>query len=93
MKKRKISHIIADVFDVPLEGIANVPNLQLIGNTILNIDGCVGIKKYESDEIILRSKEFLIHICGDSLSMSTFSQGRISIRGLITAVEMESKEV
>ena len=92
MQKKKFNHIIADVFDVPLEGIANVPNYQLIGNSILNIDGCIGIKKYEEDEIILRSKEFISSIKGQELSMLAFSQGRVSIRGIIEEINVSREK-
>ncbi|MGM9646242.1 MAG: YabP/YqfC family sporulation protein [Eubacteriales bacterium] len=83
MRKRHIEEILSDKFDIPLEGIASVPNAQLIGNSQLNIDGCIGIKKYEPDEIIIKAKDYIITVSGSSLSMLTFSQGRVSVRGLI----------
>ena len=89
MHKKRFSQVIADVFDIPLEGISSVPNTQIIGNAILNVDGCLGVKKYENDEIILRCKDFLLTIVGESLSMITFSQGRVSIRGLIRIYKIE----
>ena len=81
--KKAFGQIIADKFDIPLEGINSVPCAQLIGNNMLNIDGCLGIKKYEMDEIIIRTKYYLLTISGDSLSMLMFSEGRVSIRGEI----------
>jgi sporulation protein YqfC len=92
MQNKKFKHIIADVFDVPLEGIANVPNLQLLGNSVLNIDGCIGIKKYEEDEISVSSKNFIMSVYGKELSMLTFSQGRVNIRGIITDIKISLKE-
>lgn len=89
MQKKKFSELISESFDIPLEGISSVPSAQIIGNTLLNLDGCVGIKKYEVDEIIVRSKDFVIHVNGSSLSMLTFSQGRVSIRGNIFTYKIE----
>ncbi len=89
MRKRKLNEIISDKFDIPLEGIASVPNAQFVGNSQLNIDGCIGIKKYEPDEIIIRSKDFILKINGSSLSMMTFSLGRVSIRGYIFSYSIE----
>lgn len=83
MRKRHIEEILSDKFDIPLEGIASVPNAQFVGNSQLSIDGCIGIKKYESDEIVIRAKDYMITVSGSSLSMLTFSQGRVSVRGLI----------
>lgn len=89
MLKKGLAQIISDKFDIPLDGIASVPNAQMIGNTMLSIDGCVGIKKYETNEIIIRAKDYLLKIIGESLSMLTFSQGRVSIRGEIFSYSIE----
>ena len=83
MRKRHIEEILSDKFDIPLEGIVSVPNAQFVGNSQLSIDGCIGIKKYEPDEIVIRAKDYMITVSGSSLSMLTFSQGRVSVRGLI----------
>ncbi len=89
MIKKSLGEMISDRFDIPLNGISAVPNAQLIGNTQLSIDGCVGIKKYKDDEIIIRCKSFILFITGSSLSMMTFSQGRVSIRGYIKSYTVE----
>jgi len=89
MNRRSFGEIISDKFDIPLNGIASVPQAQFIGNTQLNIDGCIGIKKYKDDEIIIRCKSFLLFISGSSLSMITFSQGRVCIKGFIKAYVIE----
>lgn len=88
MKKKLVRQVISDVFDIPLEGIANVPNTQIIGNNILNIDGCTSVKKYDKEEIILKARSYILTIKGSELSMTNFAQGRVSIRG-----EMYSYEV
>jgi len=89
MLKKSVSELISDRFDIPLNGISSVPNAQFVGNTQLNIDGCIGIKKYKEDEIIIRCKTFLITVGGISLSMLTFSHGRVSIRGYIHSYLIE----
>ena len=89
MQKKNITQIISDKFDIPLDCLASTPNAQMIGNNMLSIDGCIGIKKYETDEIIIRTKDFLLKIMGNSLSMLTFSQGRVSIRGEIFSYNIE----
>ncbi len=89
MLKKKIEQFFSDSFDVPLDCILDIPNTQLIGNTQLNIDGCLGIKKYEISEIIIRCKHHFIKITGNDLSMLTFSQGRVSVRGKIYSYQIE----
>ncbi len=90
MLKRGLAQTITDKLDIPLEGIASVPTTQIIGNTIMSIDGCVGVKKYEPDEIVLRTKEYMLKIGGIELSMLTFSQGRVNIRGEIKSLNIEA---
>lgn len=83
MLKKHIEKIVTDKFDIPLDGILDVPNAQLIGNKQLYIDGCTGIKKYEENEIIISTKSYSLRVTGKELSMLTFSQGRVCIRGII----------
>ena len=90
MRKRLIEEILSDKFDIPLECIASIPNAQFLGNSQLNIDGCIGIKKYEQTEIIIHSKDYILTIEGSSLSMITFSQGRVSIRGNINSYSVRN---
>lgn len=90
MQKKKLSEIISEKFDIPLESLSSVPSAQMIGNSMLSIDSCIGIKKYETDEIIIRTKNFLLKIIGEELSMLTFSQGRVNIRGTIFSYSIES---
>ncbi len=89
MQRKNVGQIISDIFDIPLDGIADIPNAELIGNTFFNVDGCIGIKKYEKNEIILRCKKYILKISGDELLMTIFSQGRVSIRGFIKSYEVE----
>ena len=89
LKKHAIGTFISDNFDIPLEGILEIPNAHFIGNSNLDIDGCVSIKKYDFEEIVIRCKDFIIKICGENLSMVTFSKGRVSIRGIIRLYSIE----
>jgi sporulation protein YqfC len=89
MSKKKISDIISDKFDIPLEGILDIPNAHFIGNKHLDIDGCMSIKKYDLDEIIIKCKNYLLKISGSELSMLEFSKGRISIKGYINQYQIE----
>ena len=89
MLKKSIEQFFSYNFDIPLDGILDIPNAQLIGNNCLNIDGCIGIKKYEESEIIIKCKRFILTVTGMCLSMLTFSQGRVSIRGEILCYKIE----
>ena len=92
MKKRFLQHAISDVFDIPLEGILSVPNVQIVGNSIVNVEGCKSVKKYDKAEIILRSSGYQITIKGSELSMTNFSEGRVSIRGRVLSYEVLESE-
>ncbi|MBE6624182.1 MAG: hypothetical protein E7622_00905 [Ruminococcaceae bacterium] len=89
MRKKKFEEVIFDKFDIPLVGIASIPNAQFVGNSQLSIDGCIGIKKYEGTEIIVRAKDYILKITGSSLNMMTFSGGRVTIRGYISTYCVE----
>lgn len=89
MIKKNLNEMISDKFDIPLNGITSVPNAHFVGNTQLSIEGCLGIKKYDDDEIIISTKSFILYIKGASLSMMSFSLGRVSIKGFISSYSIE----
>ena len=89
MLKKSIAQIITDKFDIPLDALSSIPNVQMLGNTMMSIDGCIGIKKYETEEIIIRTKDFMLRISGKELTMLTFSEGRVSVRGEINSYSIE----
>ena len=89
MRKKDIEEFIFDKFDIPLEGITAIPNAQMVGNSQLSIDGCIGIKKYEPNEIVIRAKDYVLTVNGSSLNMMTFSGGRVTIRGYISTYGVE----
>ena len=89
MLKKKLEEFFSDSFDIPLDGILEIPSVQMIGDTQLSIEGCIGIKKYESNEIIVRCKHHILKVLGESLSMLTFSHGRVNIRGKIYNYQVE----
>ena len=43
MLKKGLGQLISEKFDIPLECLSTVPNTQIIGNSMLSVDGCVGI--------------------------------------------------
>ena len=90
MQKKGLTQIISEKFDIPLESLSSVPNAQIIGNNILSLNGCIGIKKYETDQVIIRTKDFLLTITGTDLTMLAFSQGRVSIKGEIKMYGIEA---
>ena len=92
MFKKKIENFFSDSFSIPLDSILEIPNAQFIGNKLLHIDGCIGVKKYDNKEIAIKCKKHIVKIFGDSLSMLIFSQGRVTIRGKIFSYQIEEIE-
>lgn len=87
--KGKIQQFLFDNLDIQTDLFFNFPNVQIVGNHMLSIEGCIGIKKYETDEIILRCKNYNVSIIGKDLTMLTFTQGKINVRGEIKRYEIE----
>lgn len=89
MIKKKIENFFNDSFSIPLDTILEIPNAQFIGNKLLHIDGCIGVKKYDKTEVVIKCKKHIVKVLGESLSMLVFSQGRVSIRGKINSYLIE----
>ena len=89
MIKNQFKKLFSDSFSVPFDSICDIPNAQFTGNKKINIEGCLGIKKYDISEIIIKCKKHNLTIQGNNLSMLTFTHGKLSITGIITSYQIE----
>jgi hypothetical protein len=104
MKKRKIhserpslAELLSGFVDVPADLISGM-SLEMRGRNEMVLCGCREILCYSPEMISLNQGGYCILIGGRRLTMSSYSDGRISIRGEIDRIdycgggEVEKKE-
>ena len=93
MKKRKICHerptlpeILSRFADIPAD-LTSGMSLEMRGRNELLLCGCREIICYSQESIKLIQCGYCVSVVGRRLVMSSYSEGRISIRGEIDGID------
>lgn len=93
MKKRKIRHeretlpeLLSRLADIPAD-LTSGMSLEMRGRNELVLCGCREILCYAPERITLIQCGYCISIEGRRLTMSSYSDGRISIRGEVDRID------
>ena len=68
----------AEMFDLPADGIAGVPRLELVGDGELRVENHKGILAYGREEIHISGGIYLIKISGQDLGIELLITGKIA---------------
>lgn len=76
-----------DAFKEPVVQLVQEPQLQIIGNTELYIEGCKAILEYDDImvKLVVGKKELLI--IGKNLWVSGYTESSITVKGVFQAFE------
>lgn len=86
---QKIDSVISSICDIPPQSISGVPQLEISGDGFVTVSGCTGIEEYTDELLLIKTKMNKIRIIGEKLNLSTFSEDRLSVSGLIKTVSFE----
>lgn len=68
-------------------GIPQLYRMAWLGDHELQVDGCRGIIRYDTDAICLRVGGAVMNITGRSLTISAMTGGEMTIHGTIDGIE------
>lgn len=71
--------------DSPNDGI----DLELCGDRYINVDGCTEIEEYTDTCVVFRGKKIRVIVCGNSIELFTFADGRIKASGTLCKILLE----
>ena len=78
----------ARVFDLPVDALAGLPRLELVGDTELRMENHRGILAYGTQEIHISGGAFGVKVSGEELELRTMNALELLITGRIRAVEL-----
>lgn len=87
-KKEKRAQRVADMLDLPLDVITDVPHLEIIGKSEVCVENMRGILDYNENCIKINTTIGIIKIDGDELLIEAISDESVSIRGSVIRIEM-----
>ena len=74
------------LFDLPADGIAGVPRLELVGDGELRVENHKGILAYGREEIHISGGIYLSKIAGRELELRAMTGVELLITGTITQI-------
>ena len=86
--KKNRAQQVANLLDLPLDMVADVPRMIMNDNKELTIENYKYIEGYEPEEIRLRSKQHRITVSGQELQIVAIINEEILIRGIINSLSI-----
>lgn len=72
---------------IPPHFLAGLPNLELLGNRQITIEGSRGILKYSDDVIRINAGSMVISFFGRSLNVKCIAPDCTMVEGFVTKIE------
>lgn len=67
--------------------ILSASHIEIIGNTALTLEGCLGVAEYTDTYMKLKLQKGSLILCGSEFDISFFENKQISVKGKISSVE------
>lgn len=78
----------ARAFDLPVDALAGLPRLELVGDGELRMENHRGILAYGTQEIHISGGAFGVRVSGEELELRTMNNLELLITGHIQAIEL-----
>ena len=78
---------VAELFDLPVDVVAGLPRLELVGDRQLYLEHHTGILSYSEEQIDANTVAGVLRIRGQRLTLLAMTAEELRIGGSITAVE------
>lgn len=88
--KKKILGEAAELFDLPVDLLAGLPHVEVMGNRQLYMENHRGILSYSNEEIAIGAEGVILRVWGKGLELMSMSGDALRIRGEISRVEWVS---
>jgi sporulation protein YqfC len=85
--KRDVKGAVQKTFDIPIEALSNISQLEILSNKEAIIEGCKGILEYDDTLIRISTNKMEIKFLGENLTLRCLTSENIVVEGKIFSVE------
>ena len=78
---------VAELFDLPVDVVARLPRLELVGDRQLYLERHTGILAYSEEQIDANTVAGVLRVRGEKLTLLAMTAEELRIGGSIAAVE------
>lgn len=82
-EKRNLIERVTQAADLPLEPVAGLPLVELLGDRRVLIENHKGVTQYANHEICVRVGYGCISVCGEGLELTKMTAAQLVITGRI----------
>lgn len=86
-KKENRAQRVADMLDLPLDVVCDIPRTELIGKNEVWVENTRGILDYNENTIKINTTIGILKIEGDELLIASISDESVNIKGIIIRME------
>ena len=79
----------ASIFDLPVDAVAGLPRIELVGDRELRMENHKGILSYGTEEIHISGGVFVVKVIGAGLELRAMTGLELLITGQITGIKLE----
>ena len=85
-KKEPVSERLAKALDVPLDVISDVPRIEFIGKSSVNIENFRGVLDYGENCIKVNTTVGIIEITGTDIMIESITDEGITVKGVFAGM-------
>lgn len=63
--------------------------IEIMGNSRLTVEGCLGVEEYRSETVKLKFKSFSLRIFGENLVLSNLHGGSLMVCGRFSGLDFD----
>lgn len=67
--------------------IKSASHIEMLGNSLINIDGCLGVYEYSDTYLKIKLSKGSLILCGNGFDITYFENSLITVKGEISSVE------
>ena len=80
----------AEIFDLPVDAVAGLPHIEMVGCGHFYLAHHRGILSYSDEEIAINGDKMIVRVFGEGLELVSMSGEALRIHGTIRRVEWVS---
>jgi sporulation protein YqfC len=86
---KRISELFADAMNMPKDVIMDLPRVSICGDKEVYIENHKGLLEYTDNDIRVKMRDGIMHICGDTLRIILLEKDRMVVNGDFSYVKYD----
>ena len=78
---------IAEALDLPIDALCDLPKVELIGKSHINVENFRGILDYDEDSVKINTTVGIIKIDGDGIFIDSITDDGLFLKGTFYRIE------